>query len=104
MADCKGFGDTLAAGLRIHPGAMAFGVNAADDAVFVEAQNTQAREFASEQQSLVEAAGAFPFRMQGNRDDQVGAIERFALLRLKYQTRQASGDVRLTLQLQDGSP
>ena len=104
MADGEGFGDTLAADLRIHPGAMALSMNAADDAVFVERQATQAREFASKQQSLVEAAFTFAFRMQWYGDDQVGAIERLALLRLKHQARQASGDMRLALQLQDGSP
>ncbi len=104
MADGEGFGDTLAADLRIHPGAMALGMNAADDAVFVEWQTTQAREFATKQQSLVEAAFTFAFRMQGNRDDQAGAVERFTMLGVKHQMCQASGDMRLALQLQDGSP
>src|SRR5260221_6331201 len=104
MTDCQGICDTLAAHLRIHAGSMAFRMNAADDAVLVKRQATQASEFASKQQSLVEAAFTFAFRMQRNGDDQVGAIERLALLRRKHHARQASGDMRLALQLQDGSP
>src|SRR5258706_4496533 len=104
MTDCEGLCDTLAARLRIHARAMTFRMNAADDAVLVKRQATQASEFASKQQSLIEAAFTLAFRMQRNGDDQVGAIERVALLRRKHQARQASGDMRLALQLQDGSP
>jgi len=104
MTDCEGLSDTLAARLRVHARAMAFRMNAADDAVLVKRQATQVGEFASKQQSLVEAAFTFAFRVQRNGDDQVGAIERVALLRRKHQARQASGDMRLALQLQDCSP
>src|SRR5438552_2453983 len=103
MTDGEGSRDALAAGLSVHAGAMAFGMNATDDAVFVKGQTTQAREFPSEQQSLIETALTFAFNVQRNGDDQVGAIERFALLRCEHQVREASGDVRLALQLEDGS-
>src|SRR6266850_539576 len=104
MADGEGFRDTLAAGLRVHAGAMAFGMNAADDAVFVEGQTTQVCEFTREQQSLIETAFTFAFGVQRNRDDQVGAIQRFTLLRGVHQAREAIGNVWLTLQLQNRSP
>src|SRR6266404_8198948 len=104
MTDCEGICDTLAAGLCVHAGPMTFGMDTSDDAVLVKRRATQASEFASKHQSLVEAAFTFAFRMQRNGDDQVGAIDRVALLRRKHQARQASGDMRLALQLQDGSP
>jgi len=79
-------------------------MNAPDDAMFIEGHTSKTREFAREQQSLIETAFTFAFRVQRDRNDQVGAIERFGLLRGEQQTRQPSGDGRLTLQLQDRNP
>jgi hypothetical protein len=104
MPDGEGIGDTLAAGLCIHAGAVTRGISAPDDAVFVEWQATKASELTSEQQSLVEATLSFAFRVQRDGNDQVGALERLALLRREHQMDQTSSDVRLALQLDDGSP
>ena len=38
VANREGSGDALAAGARVHASAMAFGVNTANDAVFIERQ------------------------------------------------------------------
>ena len=104
MADGEGIGDTLAARLRVHAGAVARGMSAPNDAVFVQWPATKASEFASEQQSLVEATLSFAFRVQRDGNDQVGALERLALLHCEQEMGQTRGDVRLALQLDDGSP
>jgi hypothetical protein len=104
MADYEGISDTLAPGLCVHAGAVARGMSAPNDAVFVQWQATKASEFASEQQGLVEATLSFAFRVQRDGNDQVGALERLALLRREHQMDQTSSDVRLALQLDNGSP
>jgi hypothetical protein len=104
MADYEGISDTLAPGLCVHAGAVAQSMSAPNDAVFVQWQATKASELASEQQSLVEATLSFAFRVQRDGNDQVGALERLALLRREQEMGQTRSDVRLALQLKDGSP
>jgi hypothetical protein len=83
MSNREGFGNTPPAGDGVHAGAVAFGVNPPNHAMIVERQSAQTRNFAGEQMGLIEAAFLFTFRMQRDRDDQVGAVEGFSLLQLK---------------------
>ena len=100
VANREGISDAFAAGARIHAGAVASRLNPTHDAVFIERQVAEAREFASEHSSLVETALAFASGMKRNSDDQVSAIDRLALQRRKHQVGQMSSDMRFTFQLQ----
>jgi hypothetical protein len=56
VANSENVGHTLATSARVHAGAMTLGMDPPHHAMFVEWQVAQAREFAREQNCLVEAS------------------------------------------------
>src|SRR5439155_24139092 len=96
--------DAVSPGAGVHASAMTFGVNASDDAVFIEWQLAEVSEFAGEQCRLIKTAFAFAFGMKRNGNDPVSGINWVALLRCKHQTRQTRSDALLAFQLKYRSP
>jgi hypothetical protein len=100
-ADGEGVSDALAAGALVHAGAVACGVNGADQAPFVQREARKPGQRAGEHGRLVEATLAQAVFGKWHRHDARRLCQRLAPLCLEHQTRDARGRVRLALEVEN---